>query len=59
MSDKYETAKDAAETAMGVVTVMGFAVVMVFLFVGYVATGGDSLGGFFGWLLDALAMFSG
>ena len=59
MSDKYETAKDVAETAMGVVTLMGIAVVMVFLLVGYIATGGDSLSGFFWWVLDALTMFSG
>jgi hypothetical protein len=55
--DVAETAKDVAETAMGMVTLMGFAAFLVFLFIGYVATGGDSLSGFFWWVLDALLMF--
>jgi hypothetical protein len=42
---------------MGMVTLMGFAALLVFLFIGYVATGGDSLSGFFWWVLDALLMF--
>ena len=57
VSDKHETAKDVAETAMGIITVMGFAAFLVFLVIGYVATGGDSLSGFFWWVLDALLMF--
>ena len=55
--DVAETAKDVAETAMGMLTLMGFAAFLVFLFIGYVATGGDSLSGFFWWVLDALLLF--
>lgn len=59
MSDKLKTAGNAFEAAKAIVTLLGVAVFVVFLLIGYVATGGRSVGGFIGWLLDGLAMISG
>ena len=53
MSEKYKTVKNAFETAKLVVTLVGVAIFLVILFLGYIATGGGSLGGFLGWVLGA------
>jgi hypothetical protein len=59
VSEKLKAASNAFEAAKAVVTLLGVIAFLVILLIGYVATGGDSLGGFFSWLLDGLAWFSG
>ena len=59
MSDKLKTASNAFQAAKAMVTLLVLVAFVGFLLIGYIATGGKSVGGFFGWLLDGLALLSG
>ena len=50
MSEKIKAASNAFEAAKAVVFFLGLIAFLVVLLVGYIATGGDGVGGFFRFL---------
>jgi hypothetical protein len=50
VSDKIKAASNAFEAAKAAVSVVGLVAFLVLLLIGYVATGGDSIGGFLDFL---------
>jgi hypothetical protein len=51
VSDKIKAASSAFEAAKAIVFFVGLIAFLVLLLIGYIATGGDSIGGFLEYLL--------
>ena len=51
MFDKLKAASNVFEAAKAVVFLLGLIAFLVFLLIGYIATGGDGIGGFVDYLL--------
>ena len=49
--DKLKAASNVFEAAKAVVFLLGLIAFLVFLLIGYIATGGDGIGGFVDYLL--------
>lgn len=55
VSDKIKAARSVFEAAKAMVFLVGLIAFLVLLLIGYVATGGDSIGGFLEFLLGGWA----
>lgn len=50
MSDNLKAARNAFKTAKGVLQILWMIAILLFLLLGYIATGGNGLGGFLSFL---------